>query len=159
MVSIMPLNMTPTSAAYRHARLTRFMAVGSLLGLIVLSLAWELWLAPLRPGGSWLVLKALTLCLPLAGLLKNRMYTYRWVTLVVWLYFAEGVIRWSGDRWPSNLYAAIEVGLCLVLFAASAMHVRWRLQHAAMAAQAQLAQTNQTDETLEPKPSAKPDQA
>ena len=123
----MPLNMTPTSAAYRHTRLTRFMAVGSLLGLIVLSLAWELWLAPLRPGGSWLVLKALPLCIPLAGLLKNRMYTYRWVTLVVWLYFAEGVIRWSGDRWPSNLYAAIEVGLCLVLFAASAMHVRWRL--------------------------------
>jgi hypothetical protein len=57
------------------------------------------------------------------------------------------------------LYAAIEVGLCLVLFAASAMHVRWRLQHAAMAAQTQIAQTNQTDETLEPKPAAKPDQA
>ena len=122
--------MTPTAAAFRHAQLTRFLAVGSLLGLIVLSLAWELWLAPLRPGGSWLVLKALPLCLPLTGLLKNRMYTYRWVTLVVWLYFAEGVIRWNGDRWPSNMYAAIEVGLCLVLFAASAMHVRWRLQHA-----------------------------
>ena len=155
----MPLNNAPTSIAHRHAQLTRLLAVGSLLGLIVLSLAWELWLAPLRPGGSWLVLKALPLCLPLAGLLKNRMYTYRWVTLVVWLYFAEGVIRWNGDRWPSNLYAAIEVGLCLVLFAASAMHVRWRLQHAAMAAQSQLAQTNQTDETLEPKPVAKPDQA
>jgi uncharacterized membrane protein len=158
MVYIMPPNNTPTSIAHRHAQLTRLLAVGSLLGLIILSLAWELWLAPLRPGGSWLVLKALPLCLPLAGLLKNRMYTYRWVTLVVWLYFAEGVIRWSGDRWPSNLYAAIEVGLCLVLFAASAMHVRWRLQHAAMAAQAQLAQ-NQTDETLHPKPSEKPDQA
>ena len=54
---------------------TRTLAVGSLLGLIALSLAWELWLAPLRPGGSWLVLKALPLCIPLAGLLKNRMYT------------------------------------------------------------------------------------
>ncbi|MEG2047344.1 MAG: DUF2069 domain-containing protein, partial [Comamonas sp.] len=60
---------------------TRWLAVGSLLGLIVLSVAWELWLAPLRPGGSWLVLKALPLCIPLAGLLKRRMYTYRWVSL------------------------------------------------------------------------------
>ena len=143
----MPLNMPPTTAAFRHAQLTRFMAVGSLLGLILLSLAWELWLAPLRPGGSWLVLKAMPLCLPLAGLLKNRMYTYRWVTLVVWLYFAEGVIRWSGDRWPSNLYAAIEVGLCLVLFAASAMHVRWRLQHAALAKQEELTLNQQMDTT------------
>src|SRR5256885_15112591 len=38
---------------------TRWLAVSSLMGLIVLSLAWELWLAPMRPGGSWLVLKAL----------------------------------------------------------------------------------------------------
>ena len=131
----MPSNTLPTPAAYQHARLTRTLAVGSLLGLIVLSLVWELWLAPLRPGGSWLVLKALPLCLPLAGLLKNRMYTYRWVTLVVWLYFAEGVIRMNGDRWPSSLYAGIEVALCLVLFAASAMHVRWRLKDAALAQQ------------------------
>jgi len=54
---------------------TRWLAVGSLLGLIVLSLVWELWAAPLRPGGSLLALKALPLCVPLAGLLKNRMYT------------------------------------------------------------------------------------
>ena len=155
----MPSNHTPTSIAHRHAQLTRLLAVGSLLGLILLSLAWELWLAPLRPGGSWLVLKALPLCLPLAGLLKNRMYTYRWVTLVVWLYFAEGVIRWNGDRWPSNMYAAIEVGLCLVLFAASAMHVRWRLQHAAMAVQQQDAHNNTADPTVQTQTPDKPDQA
>jgi uncharacterized membrane protein len=110
------------------------MAVGSLLGLIVLSLCWELWLAPLRPGGSWLVLKALPLLLPLVGLLKNRMYTYRWVSLVVWLYFTEGVVRAQGDRWPSNLYAGIEIVLCLILFTACALHVRLRLRNAALAA-------------------------
>src|SRR5690606_28653235 len=32
-----------------------------LIGLIALGLAWELWLAPLRPGGSWLVLKVIPL--------------------------------------------------------------------------------------------------
>ena len=109
---------------------TRTLAVGSLLGLIALSLAWELWLAPLRPGGSWLVLKALPLCLPLIGLLKNRMYTYRWVSLMVWLYFAEGVTRAWSDRPPGNLLALVEVLLCLMLFVACALHVRIRLKNA-----------------------------
>ena len=108
-------------------RLTRFLAVGSLLGLIVLGLAWELWLAPLRPGGSWLALKVLPLCIPLAGLLKNRMYTYRWVSLMVWLYFTEGAVRAYSDKVPGNYLAMIEVVLCLTLFVACALHVRLRL--------------------------------
>jgi uncharacterized membrane protein len=108
---------------------TRALAVGSLLGLIVLGLAWELWLAPLRPGGSWLVLKVLPLTLPLAGLLKNRMYTYRWVSLLIWLYFTEGVVRATSSKGAEVPLAWLEVLLCLVLFTACAMHVRWRLRH------------------------------
>ena len=108
---------------------TRWVAVGSVLALIALSLAWELYLAPLRPGGSWLALKALPLCLPLAGLLKNRMYTYRWVSLVVWLYFIEGVVRGWGDKAPGNYLAMVEIALCLTLFVACTMHVRLRLAH------------------------------
>ena len=134
MASIMPSTPALTAQAHQHVQLSRTLAVGSLIGLILLSLLWELWLAPLRPGGSWLVLKALPLCIPLAGLLKNRMYTYRWVSLVVWLYFAEGVIRLQGDTWPSNACAAVEIVLCLMLFTASALHVRWRLRDAALAA-------------------------
>jgi len=111
-------------------RLTRLLAVGSLLGLIALGLAWELFLAPLRPGGSWLALKVLPLCIPLPGLLKNRMYTYRWVSLVVWLYFIEGVVRTSGDRPPGNYLAMLEVLLCLTLFAACVLHVRLRQKNA-----------------------------
>ena len=130
----MPSTPNLTSQALWHVRLSRTLAVSSLIGLVLLSLVWELWLAPLRPGGSWLVLKALPLCIPLAGLLKNRMYTYRWVSLVVWLYFAEGVIRLQGDAWPSNAFAAVEILLCLMLFTASALHVRWRLRDAALAA-------------------------
>jgi uncharacterized membrane protein len=117
-------------ATLRHIEWTRTLAVGSLIGLIVLGIAWELWLAPLRPGGSWLVLKVLPLSIPLAGLLKNRMYTYRWVSLLVWLYFTEGVVRAWSDRAPSNYYALIEVALCLVLFTACALHVRVRLRAA-----------------------------
>lgn len=107
---------------------SRALAVASLLGLITLGLAWELWLAPIRPGGSWLALKVLPLCLPLAGLLKNRMYTYRWVSLMVWLYFAEGVVRAYSDAAPGNMLAAVQIGLCLLLFTACALHVRLRLR-------------------------------
>ncbi len=107
---------------------TRAVAVGSLLGLIVLGLAWELVLAP--TGNRTLVLKVLPLAVPLIGLLKNRMYTYRWVSLMVWLYFIEGVIRASGDRGLSAVLAGVEIALCVSLFAACAVHVRWRLYKA-----------------------------
>jgi uncharacterized membrane protein len=99
---------------------TRWAAVASLLGLIVLCLAWELWL-PARP--SLWVLKVLPLCIPVAGLLKRRMYTYRWVSLLVWPYFMEGVVRWG-----EGLAPRLEVALALVLFAACALHVRLRLK-------------------------------
>ena len=117
---------------------TRVVAVGSLLGLIVLGLAWELFLAPIRPGGSLLALKVLPLCIPLAGLLKNRMYTYRWVSLVIWLYFTEGVVRAWSDRAPSNYLAMLEVVLCLSLFTACTMHVRVLQRNARNAAEPDL---------------------
>ena len=123
------LPLTPEHTA--RLQKIQWLAVGSLGCLIVLCLAWELWLAPIRPGGSWLALKALPLCIPLAGFLKNRMYTYRWVSLMVWLYFAEGATRAFSDRAPSNYFAMIEVVLCVLLFTACALHVRLRLESAA----------------------------
>ena len=108
--------------------LTRKLALASLLGLIVLGLAWEMVLAPIRPGGSLLALKVLPLVLPLAGIWKNRMYTYRWVSLMVWLYFTEGVVRAWSDKAPSNYLAMIEVALCLLLFTGCALHVRARFK-------------------------------
>ncbi|MEJ8853994.1 DUF2069 domain-containing protein [Variovorax robiniae] len=124
--------MTTTATPSSSVALTRLLAVGSLVGLIVLGLAWEMWLAPVRPGGSWLALKVLPLIVPLAGLMKNRMYTYRWVSLMIWLYFTEGVVRAWSDVLPlSRALALLEVALCLVLFAACAWHVRLRLRNAA----------------------------
>lgn len=111
-------------------RLSRNLAVASLFGLILLGLAWELWLAPLRPGGSWLALKVLPLCLPLAGLLKNRMYTYRWLSLLLWLYFTEGVVRATSEPAPGAWLAALQVLLSLALFAACVLHIRLRLKGA-----------------------------
>ncbi len=105
---------------------SRWLAAGCLLALVLLCLAWELRLAPLRPGGSWLALKALPLALPLAGLLKRRMYTYRWVSLLVWLYFTEGVVRAWSDPAPGRWLALAEIALCLLLFAACVAHIRLR---------------------------------
>lgn len=109
---------------------SRRLALACMVGLIALGLAWEIWLAPIRPGGSLLALKVLPLCLPLAGILRNRMYTYRWISLLVWLYFAEGATRAWSDKPPGNYLAIVEVLLCLLLFAACAFHVRLRLKNA-----------------------------
>ncbi len=121
---------TASIPASNTVKVSRWLAVGSVMGLIILGLAWELALSPLRPGGSWLALKVIPLCFPLAGLLKNRMYTYRWVSLVVWLYFIEGVVRAWGDKAPGNYLAMLEVALCLTLFVACTLHVRLRLKTA-----------------------------
>ena len=115
-------------------RWSRWLALASLLGLIVLGLAWELWLAP--TGSGTLAIKVLPLLLPLPGLWRARLYTYRWVSLLVWIYFAEGVVRATTDKGLSALLAAIQVALCLLLFVACALHVRWRLHRAAREATA-----------------------
>lgn len=105
---------------------TQRVAVVTLLLLIVLCVMWELVWAPIKPGGSWLALKALPLVLPLAGFLKRRLYTFRWVSLVIWLYFIEGVVRAYSDPWPINVLALAELSLCLILFFSCALHVRYR---------------------------------
>lgn len=120
-----------TSAAGRALAASRVLAVGGVLGLIALGLAWELWLAP--TGRGTLALKVLPLVVPLAGLLRNRLYTYRWVSLLVWLYFAEGVVRATSGRGPEVPLAVAEIALCGLLFAACVMHVRAR-RHPARAA-------------------------
>jgi uncharacterized membrane protein len=107
---------------------TRALAVACVLALIVLGLAWELWLAP--TGHRTLAWKVLPLAAPLPGLLRRRLYTYRWTSLLVWLYVGEGLVRATSDRGASVPLAVGEAALGLVLFAACAVHVRTRLRHA-----------------------------
>ena len=111
-------------------RFSRTLATACLLAMIALGLAWELWLAPLRPGGSWWALKVLPLALALPGVLRLRMYTYRWLSLAVWLYFTEACVRGWSDRWPGNALAITQGVLCLALFVACGLHVRLRFKAA-----------------------------
>mgnify|MGYP001043530881 FL=1 len=113
-------------------RAARAAALAGLLGLIVLGLAWELWLAP--TGSGTLAIKVLPLALCVLGLLRHRMYTFRWLSLLVWLYFMEGVVRATTEQGWSRALAVVEIGLCLLLFTSSALYIRWRLRHAAPAA-------------------------
>jgi uncharacterized membrane protein len=125
---------SPTRALDPIVRWTRRVAVASVIALIVLGLAWELWLAP--TGSGTLALKVVPLLLPLPGLWHARMYTYRWVGLFVWLYFTEGVVRATTEHGLSATLATVQVALCLSLFGACALHVRWRLRKAVRSAAA-----------------------
>lgn len=99
-------------------------ASASLIALILLCLAWELWLAPLRPGGSWLVLKTLPLLVPLFGILHGRVYIYRWSTLLIWPYFAEGIVRSITEHGLSAYLATAETIISLVFFLSTAFYAR-----------------------------------
>lgn len=99
-------------------------AVADLVALIVLCLAWELWLAPLRPGGSFLALKALPLVLPLSGVLGGRRYTYQWSSMLILAYFAEGVVRAWSETGLSQTLAFLEVALSLLFFCAAVGYAR-----------------------------------
>ncbi len=123
-----PLPTPPDSTT----RLLRAVVLASLVGLIVLGLAWELWLAP--TGSGTLAIKVLPLLLCLAGLLRHRMYTFRWLSLLIWLYFTEGVVRAATERGLSMVLAGIEIVLCLLLFVTSALYIRRRLGRAALKA-------------------------
>lgn len=130
----------PTTPPQTHVRLSRRLTVASLLALIALGLAWELWLAPI--GRGTLALKVLPLCLPLAGLLKNRMYTYRWLSLLVWLYILEGLVRaTSGEPAPVVAMAVAEILLGLLLFTGCVLHIRLRLRDARQARSSETAPT------------------
>ena len=118
--------MDDAAASTAVVRRTRTPAVAATVALIVLGAAWELWLAP--TGRGTLAVKVLPLFAPLPGLVRMRLYTYRWLSLAIWLYAAEGAVRATSERGTSALLAALELVLSLVLFAACCVHVRARLR-------------------------------
>jgi uncharacterized membrane protein len=108
-------------ASIKALRLT---ASASLAALIALCLAWELWLAPLRSGGSFLALKVLPLVLPVAGIVQGTRRAYQWCSMLILLYLAEGAVRAWSERGASQLLAALEIALSLIVFAAVVAYAR-----------------------------------
>ena len=102
----------------------QFIASASLITLIFLCLGWELWWAPLRPGGSWLALKAVFLLAPLFGILRGKRYTYKWVSLFVQFYLLEGLVRATSEHGLAQWLAIGETVLAGILFISVILYIR-----------------------------------
>lgn len=113
------------SSAAQRQRLWHRGAVFSLLALVLLGVLWELWVAPLHPGGSLLALKVLPLLPALPGVLRGRAFTLRWLSLLLWFYAAEGVTRGLTDPQPASRGLGwVELTLALALFVCIAGFLR-----------------------------------
>jgi uncharacterized membrane protein len=105
------------------------------VALMVFGLAWEVFLDPLRPGGSWLALKVLPLALALRGLHAGRIYTYKWMSLVIWIYVGEALVRITGPTPSERLLAwnslALSTALAIVILAGARAQIRGQKKIAA----------------------------
>jgi uncharacterized membrane protein len=105
-------------------RALRLTASLSLVALAALCLAWELWLAPLRPGGSLLALKALPLFLPARGIFRGQRYVYQWSSMLILAWFAEGAMRAWSEHGAARTLACAEIFLSLAFFASTVAYAR-----------------------------------
>ena len=98
----------------RAARL----AVASTLALALLQILWELALAPLRPHGSWLALKALPLLLLLPGVAHGRRMPRQVLALLLPFYIGEALVRTLAEPGRHALVAAVACAAAAVAFLA-----------------------------------------
>ena len=105
-------------------RTAQWMSSVALIGLILLFVAWELVLAPMRPGGSWLVLKVIPWLFALRGILHGKRYTYQWSSLLACVYLIEGLTRAYTDAIPSNWLAMVETALCVTFLLSTGYYAR-----------------------------------
>jgi uncharacterized membrane protein len=113
-----------------RARWLRYASIAALSGLIVIATAWELALAPLRPGGSWLALKALPLLFAVEGVVRGHTYTYRWATMLVLAYVAEGCVRFYSEMPPSSSLALAQIALAAAFFVTAIAYIRTTVEEA-----------------------------
>jgi uncharacterized membrane protein len=98
----------------RAARL----AVASTLALALLEFLWEVALAPLRPHGSWLALKALPLALLVPGVARGRRMPRQALSLLLPLYIGEALVRAMAETGRHALVAAAACTTAGVAFVA-----------------------------------------
>lgn len=114
---------TPDDVSLHSATLWRI-SLASLIALIVLCIAWEWFLAPLRPGGSWMIAKFVLLLPVLRGVWARNRYTMQWSSMLILLYFTEGIVRATSDRGPSVWLAWGEVALTVLFFTSTILYLR-----------------------------------
>jgi uncharacterized membrane protein len=99
-------------------------ATSGLLALVLLTLLWETVLAPLRPGGTWLALKALPLAVLVPGVLRGHRKTRQIATLVLPWYVGEGLVRAVTEHGRAVIVAGLSAGLAAVTFGALLVWLR-----------------------------------
>lgn len=124
----MPTSLSTTPQPATEAELNpvlRRWAAALLIALIIVCVLWEGLVAPLRPGGSWLILKVLPLLAPLRGILRGNQYTFQWTSMLSLLYVMEGAVRAFSDQQPASIAMAwIELVLATGFFACAVAYVR-----------------------------------
>jgi len=83
--------------------------------LCILCIAWEWFLAPLRPHGSFMVLKCLPIVFLLPGLYRGANYQLQALSMIILLYFLEGISRLF-EKGLNPWLAGIELILSSVIF-------------------------------------------
>jgi uncharacterized membrane protein len=101
----------------------QLLALAAFVDLFILCVCWEWFISPLRPEGSWLILKAFPLLLPLRGIWKGNVYTMQWASMLILLYITEGLVRITESGW--NFYLAIlETLLATIAFVCLLMYLK-----------------------------------
>ena len=101
----------------------QLLALAAFVDLFILCVCWEWFISPLRPAGSWLILKALPLLLPMRGIWKGNVYTMQWASMLILIYITEGLVRITESGW--NFYLAIlETLLATVAFVCLLMYLK-----------------------------------
>jgi uncharacterized membrane protein len=98
-------------------------ASAGIIDLILLCLAWEWFISPLRPGGSWLMLKAVPLLIMLPGVWRANVYTMQWSSMAILIYTTEALVRITESGWNVWL-AIIELILSITVFVALLMYLK-----------------------------------
>jgi uncharacterized membrane protein len=104
--------------------LLRNCVVACFAGMVVLGLLWEIWLAPLRPGGTLLALKVIPLALAIPALLRGSRYAFQWWSMLLMIYLTEGLVRATTDKGLSANLAWIEVALSVIAFTCILLYTR-----------------------------------
>jgi len=71
----------------------QLIATAAFVDLFILCVCWEWFISPLRPNGSWLVIKGVFLLFAIPGLWKGKIYTMQWASMLILLYITEGLVR------------------------------------------------------------------
>jgi len=71
----------------------QLLATAAFIDLFILCVCWEWFISPLRPGGSWLILKGVPLLFAIPGICKGKVYTMQWASMLILLYITEGLVR------------------------------------------------------------------